>query len=432
MSHIAIDLGEVPDHRATPAETPAPRPPVPYRLLLGALTVVLVALLGGAAARHRPEAPVVIPARLGDTTYLSGNRLFLAGAGGVESQTARDRTISTYRLPAARLVSRTTVAVAGAVVGVEQVGDILVVGYQLDASGSQEVVAQRAGATTGLLWRRPARLIGVSESDGVALVSEDDGDVAIDARTGRERWRVARPVDGFIAETDGGNRYPDWLVVLTATGALETWDAHTGRPIASTTPIVGVDRINGLIWPAGNLMLVATEHGYDGYRLPGLKRLWRTTADLSQSWLQSDCGSVICTFRQQRGMAVLDPATGRRLWESGNWGYAEPLGPYLLATSGQVDGGDDLPSLTVLDPATGKVLGDFGAWQGLGRAPHGLIYGKRDVPGKYQVYYGLLDPANRSIEPLGRADRVSGGCEVGGGVMTCRLVDASVAVWRLR
>ncbi|WP_433296605.1 hypothetical protein ACQP2F_38815 [Actinoplanes sp. CA-030573] len=432
MSHIVIDLGEVPDHRATPAETPAPRPPVPWRVLLGALAVVLVALLGGAAARHRPEAPVVIPARLGDTTYLSGNRLFLVGTGGVESSTPQARTISTYRLPAARLVSRTTVSIAGAVVGVEQVGDILVVGYQIDASGSQEVVAQRAGATSGALWQRPARLIGVSGNGGVVLVSEEDGDVAIDARTGEERWRVARPVDGFIAETDSGNGYPEWLIVLTGTGALETWDAHTGRPIASTTATVGVDRINGLIWPVSNLLLVAAGHGYDGYRLPGLHRLWRTTADLSQSWLQSDCGTVICTFHQQRGMTVLDPGTGRRLWDSDRWGYAEPLGPYLLATSGQVDGGADLPSLTVLDPATGRVLGDFGAWQGLGLAPHGLIYGKRDVPGKYQVYYGLLDPANRSIEPLGRADRVSGGCEVGGGVMTCRLIDASVAVWRLR
>jgi hypothetical protein len=86
----------------------------------------------------------------------------------------------------------------------------------------------------------------------------------------------------------------------------------------------------------------------------------------------------------------------------------------------------------VLDPRTGRALGNFGAWQGMSLAGHGLVYGQREVRGQYRVFYGLLDPADRSVDVLGQADRVSGACETGAGVMVCRLVDASVAVWRLR
>ena len=146
--------------------------------------------------------------------------------------------------------------------------------------------------------------------------------------------------------------------------------------------------------------------------------------------MQTDCATVICAFREQGGMTALDAADGQVLWESGRWADAEPLGRYLLATLGAVEG--DGPPLWVLDPRTGKVLGNFGRWQGLGPAPGGLIYGKREVRGEYRVFYGLLDPADRSVEVLGSADHVSNNCVTGGGVLACRLVDASIAVWRLR
>ena len=429
MTHILIDLGEVPERRGTPGELPARRPPVPYRALLGALSVVLLALLAGAATVRPAPAPTVIPARLGDTTYFDGDLMFVVGSGGEDvGATARERTVSVYRLPAARLTGRSTVTVAGAVIGVVQTGDTLIVGNQLDASGSQEVAAYRLGGDR-LLWRRTARLIAAT--DGTVLLSAADGDYALDAATGALRWRVPRPPNGFLADTGLGAGYPGWLVVLTDKGRLETWDAHTGRRVGTTTIPPQRDRITGMMAPVGGLLMVAGAGGYYGYRLPGLQRLWHTDVDLSQSWMQSGCGTVICTYRQQRGMTVLDAATGRLLWSSGHWAEAAPLGPYLLATASAVDD-DAVPALSVLDPRTGKVLGDFGGWQGLAEADGGLIYGMRDVPGKYEVWYGVLDPATRGIDPIGLATRVSGGCGVAGGAMVCRLVDASVAVWRLR
>ena len=129
-------------------------------------------------------------------------------------------------------------------------------------------------------------------------------------------------------------------------------------------------------------------------------------------------------------MTALDPATGRELWSSDRWAYAEAAGPYLLATSG--DPADDLPALWVLDPVTGRELGNFGAWQLLGPSGgDGPAYGIWQRPGEDKIYYGVLNPATRGVRVLGSGQRVSTGCDIGAGVLVCRLIDASIAVWRL-
>jgi len=409
VTHAVIDLGEV------PAELPLRRRPVPYRALLGALSAVLLVLAGGAARQRTAVAPTVIPARLADTFILDGERMHL-----VEGQ-----RITTYELPSMRVLTRTKAAASGTVNSVELAGEAMVVGYQLDANGTQDTAAYLAGGDR-LLWRRPERLVATSAADGIALLSGDRADIVVDLATGRERWRVTQPANGYIAEAGSGTGYPDWLVVLSDAGRLETYDAHTGRQLAA---VPRADRA-GVIWPVGSFLLVSAEGGYDAYRLPELRRLWHTEADLSQSWMQNDCAGVICTFRQQSGMTVLDPADGHVLWVSDRWAYAEPVGRYLLAVSSALEG--DVPPLWVLDPRTGKQLGNFGAWRGLGLAPGGRFYGQREAGDRYQLYYGLLDPADRSVDVLGWADRVSNSCETGGGVLACRLVDASVAVWPLR
>jgi hypothetical protein len=325
-----------------------------------------------------------------------------------------------------RVLARTAAVAGGTVTGVQQAGPAMVVGHQLDASDSQDTAAYLAGGDR-LLWRRPDRFVAASAADGVVLLAAADAEVAVDAATGRERWRVARPANGYIAEVGPPVGYPDWLVALADSGRLETYDAHTGRLLAAaprSEPEAGV------LWTAGSYLIVSAGGGYDAYRLPGLQRLWHTSADLSQSWQQADCGAVICAFRQPTGIAVLDPADGRVLWSSGDFAYAEPLGRYLVATASEAEA--DVPPLWVLDPRTGKKWGNFGPWQGLGLAPGGLIYGKLEVRGTNRIFYGLLDPADRSVDVLGAADHVSSGCETGGGVLACRLVDASVAVWPLR
>ena len=427
---MLIDLGEVPQPRQQPVAVEVPRPPVPFRAVCTALSVVLVALLAGGSHRAPQPPPTVIPAVLGDATFLAGDRLFVVGVGReTDPAGVKVRVISSYSLPDGGLLDRTPVTVSGTVGAVVQAGDTIVAEYQ-DVRIVPSVVAQSAGAGQAL-WRRSARLIGVRAADGIALLHDDRGMLAVDLTTGAVRWSVPRPADGVVAEAGAVDGYPRWLVLVTDSGRLETRDARTGELIAARTLTAVAGRAQGQIWPVGDLLLVnAGRSGHDGYRLPGLDPLWRTTADLSQAWTQVDCGTLICVLRQRRGVIALDRASGREVWRSNRWLDAESAGPYLLAFENP--GGADVPRLRVVDPATGRQLGDFGDWERLGPAgADGLVYGKLDTPDRNRIRYGELDPATRRVRPLGSADGVSGGCETGARVLICRLVDASIAVWRL-
>ena len=431
-----IELGEI--TRVPEVPVTAARPEIPYRALLGVLSLVLVLLLGGGQHGRRQEPPTVIPARLGDATFIDGDRLFVVSAGRPALRSdLQNRVVSAYTLPEGRLASRTTVAVSGGgIAQAVQAADTLLLSYQLDNrsewgySGTWAVVAITAG-TDRALWRKTGRLVGASAADGLVVLNSNEAELGVDLQTGEIRWSMPHPADGFTAEAGAVGGLPSWLVTVTDSGRLETRDTRTGRVHAAVTVPRLTGRATGLVWPVGDLFLIDTGASrFEAFRLPDLTPLWHTSADLSRSWSQADCGRVLCTFRPQRGMTALDPATGRELWTSDRWAYAEAAGPYLLATSG--DPADDLPALWVLDPVTGRELGNFGVWQLLG-APggDGPAYGIWQIPGEYKIYYGILDPATRGVRVLGSGQRVSTGCEIGAGVLVCRLIDASIAVWRL-
>ena len=102
-----IELGEI--TRAPEVPVTGARPEVSYRVLLGVLSLVLVLLLGGGPYRRPQEPPMVIPARLGDATFIDGDRLFVVSAGRpVLRSDMLDRVVSAYTLPEGRLASRTT------------------------------------------------------------------------------------------------------------------------------------------------------------------------------------------------------------------------------------------------------------------------------------------------------------------------------------
>jgi hypothetical protein len=427
---VLIDLGEMPARRAVPAAIAAARRPFPLRAVLGAFTLVLVALLAGAAPHPPPVPPTIIPGRLGDATFVGGDRLHVVSSGrSLPNSLVQNRVINTYSLPDARLLDRTQVAVSGGVTWVWQGAGTVVVSYQVDTTGAWAVVAVAAG-TERVLWRRAARWVGGSAGDGLVVLDTDQAELGVELATGQTRWSVPHPADGFTSTAGDQDGFPRWLVTVTDSGRLETRDARTGTVLAEATASRLTGRANGLIWPVGDLVLVDTGgSGFDAYRLPDLRKVWRTSADLSQSWTQASCDVVICTFRQQRGMTALDAATGRVAWSSEQWGYAEAVGDYLIATTSEQAGGT--PGLWVLDPATGRPLGDFGAWQGLGPAGNGLFYGKLDVPGEYRGFYAVLDPATRRVRILGTAEKILGDCETTTDVLICRRTDASVALWRL-
>jgi hypothetical protein len=442
MANAMIDLGEVqPEVTALGG-----RPPVPWRALLGALSVVLLALVAGSAATVPLPAPKVIPARLGEATFLNGNRLFLATSGpAVFAPSALVKIINAYSIPGGQLLSRTTVEVSGAVSNVIQAGDTLIVTYQRGEDGDQGTVAVTVG-TDRELWRRLDGLAGVSEPAGLALLNTGYGVAdqapnqapnqaawqAIDLHTGQPRWSIAEPTGGHTFVAGAEDAYPQWFVSVHADGRLEARDALTGRILTQRDGPPIQPHADTVIWSVGDLAIIGGQTGgVTAYRLPGLTPVWTTRADLSQTSIQTDCGTVLCAFRPQQGIIVLDRADGHQLWQSNRWTDAAPVGDYLIAAL--ADRAVDAPAYWVLDPRTGRVLGNFGNWEpiGAGAAP-GSLYGIHLVPGQSTLLYGVLDSARRTATILGRGEAVFGSCESSAGALVCRLNDASVAIWRLR
>jgi len=423
VADAIIDLGE-----AEPLSPVAgARPPVPWRALLGTLSVVLLVLAAGSARAAPFPAATVIPARLADSTFIDGDRLFLVTKG----------VIKTYSLPDGRLLSRTTVDVTGSVSNVLEAGDTLVVSYQVDADGSQRTVAATTG-TDRVLWRQRDGLVGASGPAGVALLSTGYGAQneavwqAVDLHTGVPRWSATQPPGGFTMVTGPIDEYPQWFVTVYPGGKVETRDPLTGRVTATRDGPPIDPEANSIIWSVGDLALIGgPAAGVTAYRLPGLTPVWNTRVDLSQTWMATDCGAVLCAFRPQQGIVVLDPADGHLLWQSGRWAYAVPAGPYLIAAMLNRTAGT--PAYWVLDPRTGRVLGDFGNWE---MVPSDTVpdqlYVVYTAPGRDTIVYGVLDPGRRSARILGTGEQVSGGCLTSVGALICRLVDASVAIWRLR
>lgn len=429
MAHAMIDLGEVRQPHPAPPSARG-RPPVPWRALLGAASVVLLALLAGSAAVKPFPAPVVIPARLADAAFLDGDRLFLVSPGS-------RATVRAYSLPGGQLLSRTTVPVTGSVFNVLQAADALVVSYQVDQGGNQGTVAVTTG-TDRVLWRRMDGLDGVSGTTGTALLSTRYGDgneavwQAVDLHTGAPRWSIRQPVGGYTLFTGPADAYPRWFVTVHGDGRIEALDALTGRTTATRRGPPIDPHGDSIIWAVGDLAVIGGRTaGVTAYRLPGLTPIWTTRVDVSQTWMRDDCGPVLCAFRPQQGIIVLDPVDGHLLWQSDRWAYAEPAGPYLIAAV--LNRGADQPAYWVLDPRTGEVLGDFGSWAVVASdTVQRTLYGIHLIPGQSTMWYGTLDPARRTATILGRGDAVFGSCQTAAGALICRLNDASVAVWRLR
>jgi hypothetical protein len=423
VSDAVIDLGEV------SREAPAPVVPdrlTPHRALLALLSIVLLVQVAAGAAPAAARKPVIVPARLGDTMFLGDDRMMMVSGSATLVSQVSTRTVSTYALPSAKLLSRTMVTVSGSVNQVLLAASTVVASYQVDASGTWATVAVAEG-TDRTRWRQTSRLIAISPAEKLVLLGSDDAVRGVDLLTGATRWSLRRPVDGYIAETGWADGFPRWLVMLTDSGRLESRDPHTGALLATRVVPPRPGRSNGLIWPVDDLVMADDGGpGFGAYRLPGLTPLWHTDADLSKTWMQAGCGRMICTFRHQKGMTALDPETGRELWHSDVWAYADGIGNYLLATKAEQ------PGLWVIDPVTGRTRGDFGRWEYLAATGDGRFYAKLDVRGDYLVHYGVLDPATLTVRLMGTAQDVSNSCQATSGLFVCRLVDASVAMWPLR
>jgi hypothetical protein len=317
-------------------------------------------------------------------------------------------------------------------------GSAILVSYQVDTVGAEATVALAAG-TDRALWRRPFRLLAVSEADSLVLLRENSPQFGslnwrgVDLVTGDLRWSLQQPVRGFTTEAGYADGFPRMLVSATDAGHIEVRDAVSGTVTATAKVPVRDQQANAdvPIWPAGDLILVGAPDGTTAYTLPGLVQRWHSSADLAGRWVQPDCTTLICSLNWQGGVLALDRVTGQRRWADPRWNYADQVGPYLLASANSADQRD--PVVVVRDPADGRVLGDFGPWHTVGGArADGMVVGLHEQPLDDTVFYAELDPANRGVRVLGSAMDVSGDCQTTDEVLVCRRIDASVGIWALK
>ena len=434
-----IDLGEVPPGGRERAPVVAGRRrPVPYRAVLGGLTVLLTALTAGAAHRAPPAPPTVIDARPGDTMVVGADRVFVVAPGPpLQGSAVQNKIISEYRLPGGDLLTRTTVAVTGAVFDVQSAGDVVLVSHQVDTVGGEATVALPAGGDRAL-WRRPSRVVAVSPPDGLVLLRENSpefGDLdwhGIDLATGAVRWSLRQPPRGFIMPADHVDGFPRRLVSATDGGSLAVLDTVTGAATATATVPVRRQQAGAdvPVWIAGDLLLVGAPDGTTAYSLAGLAERWHSPADLVGRWVQEEC-AAICALNWQGGLRVLDRGTGRPLWSDERWNYVDQVGRYLVAS--QNTGPERLPGVSVLDPRTGRVEGAVDGWRPIGGPrPDGVVHAVRAEPAGDTVWYARLDLDTRAVRLLGRAERVAGDCRTAADVLVCRRIDASVGLWSLK
>ncbi|MFI7544504.1 hypothetical protein [Actinoplanes sp. NPDC049599] len=436
MGDVLIDLGE--QHGRLPSETVASLDrPHRFRGILASLTAVLLAGLGGAAVTRAPVAPVLVAARLGDTMFVEQSRLYVVG-GNRDPQGAaiQHKIVSMYALPGGELLAHTTVAVTGAIFQVTSVAETVLVSYQVDTVGAEATVALQAG-TDRALWRAPARLLSVSAADGLVLLRENSprfGDLhwyGLDLATGRTRWSLEQPLQGYTTEAGYRAGFPRRLITATTAGHIEVRDTVSGTLLVEgdVTARPGWSRRGITVWPTGDLVLVGGLGGITAYTLAGLSPRWHSGLELSGRWVQ-DCVNAICVFGYRGGVQVLDPGTGQVRWAADRWTMAAEAGSYLLVSGNQ--GLEGRYPLAVVEPVSGVVHGDFGAWRAAGppRAD-GTVVGLRQRIGDDVVFYALLDPVTLAVRVLGTATTVSGDCQATTEVLVCRRIDAGVAIWPL-
>jgi outer membrane protein assembly factor BamB len=228
--------------------------------------------------------------------------------------------------------------------------------------------------------------------DGLLIAGMVDGPaVALDARTGEERWRFA-PKDGItqsIASADG-------LVVLDGPQAVYAVDVQTGDKrweAAVDTPFRGVI-VDGVVY-------VASMAGAVGLSETTGKRVWEWSGPkgLKSTVVRVADGVAFISAGDGRIYAI-DIATGVERWPavestSLNPGGVEIVGDTLYTGAVQADPVALVGQLSAIDRASGRVRWTFRSPSGYqinaGAVRDGVLY----VGGARDGMYALRDDGDR-------------------------------------
>ncbi|MFI6759659.1 PQQ-binding-like beta-propeller repeat protein [Micromonospora sp. NPDC050417] len=437
---------------------------------LGVLLALLLATMGAAGTGPARISEVTIPARLGTSVVTGVDRLFLIDP--VDPAAESRQQVSAYRLPGGEPLWRVRMPVPGPLGGYTLIGDTLVLTSDWGSVAPRRTVGVDT-ATGAISWLRTASFDAVSAHGDVLLWTPDadttgagvpDGEEipdgfgmwtpgtleAIAPDSGAVRWSVELPagaVHDYTATTDEAAGWfdgplPDRAMIGLPGGRIEVRDLDSGQVVRSAElPAPGAGGVGS--WPPGAVgdLLLRPEgaRSLTAYGLERFERRWTIDWDTDRDPWPQPCGAVLCAFRPNGGVRVLDPDTGAVRWSDDRWSVLHSVGPYLIGSDEARQ--QPAPGLSVLDPGTGRVLGDLGAWQVLGSLTDGaapadgwtggprLIGFRTGQDGRALV--AAVDLATVSTRPLAVLSGISGDCRYAHAVLICRRLDATIGVWRL-
>lgn len=436
-----IDLGSARDLPDPDLLRPPRRGPrrVPRRVGVLAVVLAALALVAGSAPPRVSVSRARFAADLGATVLLTGGRLFVVSPYRVTPD-ALASTVTGYRLPGGRQLWQVPVP-PGNLREVETAPGVLLLTVEQASAIQVETVA--VDADTGRIrWRSPYLVVGRSSSGRLLLAGAQsarpgldvDRLVALDPRTGAAAWSYPVPEGAWhdlefhpgsqaLAGGDPGGSMGRAVrsVLVEPSGRVTVRDLETGQVRA--TGRLGGDLAAALaassrLELAGGLLLAAGPGGHGStitaYGVPGLERRWQVPGDFAGGSVSADCAGGLCWYSRRGGLRVLDPDSGVTRFTARRWEHAQTLGTGLLARAWRPPATGG--TAAVLDPVTGRIRLDLGRWEVLGPArPDGTVPAVRREPATGRVSFALLDVAGLTIQVLGSATGVSGDCLAGRG-----------------
>ncbi|MFV2111312.1 PQQ-binding-like beta-propeller repeat protein [Micromonospora sp. LOL_025] len=424
-----IDLGELRDEPGR--EAPPPRPPRAVgRPLRVALALAFLVATVAAAAPVPARIAVVVPARLGSEAFLHGDRLYVVEPAEGEPEGTVE--VRAYELPERAPaddappapVWRTRVPAAGRFWHVQTGPGTVLFSITGDQDDGQ-TLALDAG-TGRERWRQP----GYPWWDPTGTLLMQTGGVAggavrsVDPASGRALWSVPTPPEAATYALRNGR--VEWIVLAPAKGRVEVRDPRSGALVHAAD--LGLGEASGHAVVTHDLLLVVRPPAgaVTAYGLDGLGRRWEARVPMVEHI--NECGELLCVPGGNR-LVALDPATGALRWIGERWlGALSARGGRLLAI-GPGGGGE---RLGVLDAATGREVADLGSWQLLPRYADERLLAVRPAVAGGGLAVAELDVAAGRARVLDVLRDASGDCRGRADTVVCRLRTGEFGVWRYR
>jgi hypothetical protein len=328
-----------------------------------------------------------------------------------------------------------------------ELGDVLVVMVGRDHRSDMRTLVFDAG-TGRPLWTHPGYVLSgpgtgplivsqplpcpvgecFSAPDSVGLAQEL---IAMDRRTGAERWRLR--IDEHTGYATPDPYAPSARMVVTAPdGLITVHDLATGgitgtlrASAAGSTP----PRFAQFI---GDRLLVRTGDELTAYDGATLGREWTIRVGTFRGLL--NCGGPLLCVLTEEGTQGIDAATGRqRWWLPGLMALGEFDGRHLVGYP--LNGERSSLNTELIDAGSGERLFPLGQWEPVGYLPgpsRGVV--ARWDRTRSTVWLGMLRPEAGGVWPLGtRVSRVWEMCTAtrsGPVLLVCPSIDQTVRVLR--